>query len=85
MKVDAEKIKNAIDELDVACKDNGDLFDVIGILVGDFADVISANSPSQFLKQKRDCRRTLKILLRYLNNLTYRTTKKTKLVYKDEK
>lgn len=76
MKVDVKKIEEAVISLDETCQENGDLFDSLGILILDFADVILSKSSEQFNKQKSDCRKVLKNFSKKLENLTYHDLKK---------
>lgn len=71
MTVDVSKLHEAIDNLDTASNENGDIFDMLGILVDDFLDITKTNDSKAFNKQKKDCRITLKTILRKLNNATF--------------
>lgn len=70
-----KEIAEAADKLADA-EEGFDIYDLLGILVLDVADMENAKSASQFKKQKIDCRNTLKILRRKFNNLTYKNFSK---------
>lgn len=75
MTVDVSKLHEAIDNLDTASQENGDIFDMLGILVDDFLEIVQTKDSKAFNKQKKDCRITLKTILRKLNNATFANKK----------
>ena len=75
MTVDVSKLHEAIDNLDAASAENGGIIDMLGILVDDFLDITKTNNSQAFNKQKKDCRTTLKVILRKLKNATFANKK----------
>ena len=73
---DNEKFKEAVKSLEDVSPENMDFAEVLGVVVDDIADMYRANDSKKFIKEKSDARRSLKILLRKLNNMTYKTFKK---------
>ena len=74
--MDTVKLSESIKALEDIDPSFSDLFEELGILVGDTADMIKAKDSQQFIKQKRDCRSTLKHFSRRINNLTYKNRNK---------
>lgn len=48
--------------------ENMDVYDVSAVLISDINDMMKAKNSKQFLKQKRDLRKTLKFLKRMITN-----------------
>lgn len=65
-------VKEAIEVLSKIDPTYGDIYDVIGIIVGDTDDMLKAKSKNQFQKQKFDLRRSIKTFLKVVNNTTYK-------------
>lgn len=74
--MDTVKLSESIKALEDIDPSFSDLFEELGILVDDTADMLKAKNPQQFIKQKRDCRATLKLFRRRINNLTYKNRNK---------
>ena len=74
--MDTVKLSESIKALEDIDPSFSDLFEELGILVDDTADMLKAKNPQQFIKQKRDCRVTLKRFRRRIDNLTYKNRNK---------
>ena len=70
--MDTSKLENAIKNLEEASPENMDIADILGVVVDDFADLYRSKNKSQFMKQRKDLRKTLKVFKRKIENMTYR-------------
>lgn len=70
--MDTSKLEEAVKNLEEASPENMDIAEILGVLVDDFADLYRSKSKAQFMKQKRDLRKTLKIFKRKIINMTYK-------------
>lgn len=70
--MDTTKLEEAIKALSEVDPSYSDLFEELGILVDDIGDCLKAKAKSQFIKEKRDARRTLKHFTRRFSNLTWK-------------
>jgi len=70
--MDTTKLEEAIKALSEVDPSYSDLFEELGILVGDIGDCLKSKSKPQFIKEKRDARRTLKHFTRRFSNLTWK-------------
>lgn len=62
------KLNTIVEKLSNVNKSNGDVFDVLGVLVSDIEDILKATSTAQIKEQKKDCRNTLKVLDKIVRN-----------------
>jgi hypothetical protein len=62
------KINKIVEKLSEVNKVNGDVFDVLGILVSDIQDILKSKSKEQIKTQKKDCRKTIKALDKIIRN-----------------
>ena len=67
-KVEDFKIEKVMEILEGIKSENMDIYDVSAVLISDINDMMKAKDPKQFLKQKRDLRKTLKFLRRMITN-----------------
>lgn len=74
--MDIKKLEDAVTNLENACPETMDIADVFGVCVDDLADLFRSKTKAQFMKQKRDAKRSLKHLYRKLNNMTFKNVKK---------
>lgn len=71
-KENIDKIVESLSKLDPKVDD---LYEDLGILVSDFAEVVNAKTPEEFTKQKKDCAATLKQFRKVFWNMTFFNTK----------
>ena len=70
--MDTSKLEKAVKNLEEASSENMDTADILGVVVDDFADLYRSKNKAQFVKQKKDLRKTLKVFKRKIENMTYR-------------
>lgn len=70
--MDTSKLEEAVKNLEEASPENMDIAEILGVVVDDFADLYRSKSKSQFMKQKKDLRKTLKNFKRKIDNMTYK-------------
>lgn len=75
MAANLDKLTEAVKNLSEVDERFDDIFEVLGIVVDDVADMYKANDSKQFIKQKSDARKTLKIFKRMIDNLTFKQLK----------
>lgn len=73
--MDITKINDAVKNLSDVDERFDDFFELLGILIDDFADLYKAKDSKQFNKQKRDARITLKTVRRKFENMTFKNLK----------
>ena len=61
-KIEDFKIEKVMEILEGIKSENMDIYDVSAVLISDINDMMKAKNSKQFLKQKRDLRKTLKFL-----------------------
>lgn len=62
----------AMEALEKELPEIGDIFETLGILVGDVADMVYAPNKEVFKAQKQDCRRTIKKVYRDIKASVYK-------------
>jgi len=67
-KIEDFKIEKVMEILEGIKSENMDIYDVSAVLISDINDMMKAKNSKQFLKQKRDLRKTLKFLKRMITN-----------------
>lgn len=70
--MDTSKLEEAVKNLEEASPENMDISEILGVVVDDFADLYRSKNKAQFVKQKKDLRKTLKVFKRKIENMTYR-------------
>ena len=70
--MEIKKLEEVIEKLSEIDESYSDIFEELGILVSDIADCINSKCRSQFMRQKKDARQTLKHFTRRFNNLTFK-------------
>jgi hypothetical protein len=70
--MDISKLEEAVKSLSEVDESYSDIFEELGVLISDIGDVINSKQKSQFMKQKRDARQTIKHFTRRFNNLTFK-------------
>lgn len=75
MPADLEKLNQAVKNLSDVDEKFDDYFELLGILVDDIADIYKAKDNKQFIHQKSDARKTLKIVKKHLDNITFKSLK----------
>lgn len=70
--MDTSKLEEAVKILEEASPENMDIAEILGVVVDDFADLYRSKNKAQFVKQKKDLRKTLKVFKRKIENMTYR-------------
>lgn len=71
-KIEDFKIEKVMEILESIKSENMDIYDVSAVLISDINDMMKAKDPKQFLKQKRDLRKTLKFLKRMITNKKFK-------------
>lgn len=75
MAADLKKLSEAVKNLSDVDEKFDDYFELLGILVDDIADMYKAKDSKQFINQKSDARKTLKIVKKHLDNMTFKSLK----------
>lgn len=75
MAANLKKLSEAVKNLSDVDEKFDDYFELLGILVDDIADMYKAKDPKQFINQKTDARKTLKIVKKHLDNMTFKSLK----------
>ena len=73
MEKDTTPVLEALKNLEEVCPEIGDIFEDVGIIIDDLAQLYFAKDPKKFLKEKKDLRVQLKCFKRKIDNATYRT------------
>lgn len=71
-KIEDFKIEKVMEILESIKSENMDIYDVSAVLISDINDMMKAKDSKQFLKQKRDLRKTLKFLKRMITNKKFK-------------
>lgn len=74
--MDLKKLQDAVNNLADVDPSYDDIFELLGILVDDVADMMKQKSSEGFIAQKRDARDTAKLLYRRIQNMTFKTKNK---------
>lgn len=71
-----EKLTEAIRSLSDIDESYDDIFEHLGVIVDDVADMLKSSTSREFTKQKSDARLMLKQLKRRIDNMTFKNTRK---------
>lgn len=66
-----EKIAKTLEILENIDELNGDIYEVLGIVIDDIYQMFEATDRGQFLKEKKDARNVIKSLLKRVSNTTF--------------
>lgn len=71
-----EKLTEAVKSLSDIDESYGDIFEHLGVIVDDVADMLKSSTSREFTKQKSDARLMLKQLKRRIDNMTFKNTRR---------
>ena len=74
--MDLTKLKESVNNLSEVDPRFDDIFELLGILVDDVADMMTQKTSEGFIRQKRDARDVAKLLYRRIQNTTLKNKDK---------
>lgn len=80
-----EKVAKTLEILENIDELNGDIYEVLGIVIDDVHQMFEATDRKQFLKEKKDARNVIKSLLKRVSNTTFADREIARREKKEEK
>ena len=72
MEKNTAPVLEALKNLEEVCPEIGDIFEDVGVIIDDLAQLYFAKDPKKFLKEKKDLRTQLKYFKRKIDNATFK-------------